>query len=46
MTENQFEFHTEWSDGHVHAGGFTTAWPPNKAIIDRPARCIPGWTST
>ena len=33
MTENQFEFHTEWSDGHVHAAGFTTAWPPNKAII-------------
>jgi prepilin-type N-terminal cleavage/methylation domain-containing protein/prepilin-type processing-associated H-X9-DG protein len=32
-TENQFEFHTEWSDGHVHAGGFTTAWPPNKGII-------------
>lgn len=35
VTENQFEFHTEWSDGHVHAGGFTTAWPPNKAIIGR-----------
>src|SRR5262245_10030204 len=34
-TENQFEFHTEWSDGHVHAGGFTTAWPPNKAIIGK-----------
>jgi prepilin-type N-terminal cleavage/methylation domain-containing protein/prepilin-type processing-associated H-X9-DG protein len=34
-TENQFEFHTEWSDGHVHAAGFTTAWPPNKAIIGR-----------
>jgi prepilin-type N-terminal cleavage/methylation domain-containing protein/prepilin-type processing-associated H-X9-DG protein len=33
VTENQYEFHTEWSDGHVHAGGFTTAWPPNKAII-------------
>jgi prepilin-type N-terminal cleavage/methylation domain-containing protein/prepilin-type processing-associated H-X9-DG protein len=33
VTENQAEFHTEWSDGHVHAGGFTTAWPPNKAII-------------
>ena len=33
VTENQSEFHTEWSDGHVHAGGFTTAWPPNKAII-------------
>jgi prepilin-type N-terminal cleavage/methylation domain-containing protein/prepilin-type processing-associated H-X9-DG protein len=35
VTENQFEFHTEWSDGHVHAAGFTTAWPPNKAIIGR-----------
>jgi prepilin-type processing-associated H-X9-DG protein len=35
VTENQAEFHTEWSDGHVHAGGFTTAWPPNKAIIGR-----------
>jgi prepilin-type N-terminal cleavage/methylation domain-containing protein/prepilin-type processing-associated H-X9-DG protein len=34
-TENQFEFHTEWSDGHVHAAGFTTAWPPNKAIIGK-----------
>ena len=33
VTENQAEFHTEWSDGHVHAAGFTTAWPPNKAII-------------
>jgi prepilin-type N-terminal cleavage/methylation domain-containing protein/prepilin-type processing-associated H-X9-DG protein len=33
MTENQFEFHTEWSDGNVHASGFTTAWPPNKSII-------------
>ena len=21
VTENQFEFHTEWSDGNVHAGG-------------------------
>jgi prepilin-type N-terminal cleavage/methylation domain-containing protein/prepilin-type processing-associated H-X9-DG protein len=29
----QFEFHTAWSDGNVHACGFTTAWPPNKAII-------------
>jgi prepilin-type processing-associated H-X9-DG protein len=26
------EFHTVWSDGNVHAGGFTTAWPPNKAV--------------
>ena len=35
ITQNQFEFHTEWSDGHVHAAGFTTAWPPNKAIVGR-----------
>jgi prepilin-type N-terminal cleavage/methylation domain-containing protein/prepilin-type processing-associated H-X9-DG protein len=35
LTINQYEFHTEWSDGHVHAAGFTTAWPPNKAIIGR-----------
>ncbi len=35
VTQNQFEFHTEWSDGHVHAAGFTTAWTPNKAIIGR-----------
>ena len=35
VTENQAEFHTEWSDGHVHAGGFTTAWPPDKSIIGR-----------
>ncbi len=35
VTENQYEFHTEWADGHVHAAGFTTAWPPNKAIIGR-----------
>ena len=35
MTLNQLEFHTEWSDGHVHTGGFTTAWAPNKAIIGR-----------
>ncbi len=35
ITLNQFEFHTEWSDGHVHAGGFTTAWPPNKIILGR-----------
>ena len=27
------EFHTEWSDGNAHAAGFTTAWPPNKAIL-------------
>ena len=35
ITQNEYEFHTEWSDGHVHAAGFTTAWPPNKAIIGR-----------
>ncbi len=34
-TQNQYEFHTEWSDGHVHAAGFTTAWPPNKVIMGR-----------
>jgi prepilin-type N-terminal cleavage/methylation domain-containing protein/prepilin-type processing-associated H-X9-DG protein len=34
-TQNQYEFHTEWSDGHVHAAGFTTAWPPDKAIVGR-----------
>ena len=27
------EFHTEWSDGNAHAGGFTTAWPPNKKVV-------------
>jgi prepilin-type processing-associated H-X9-DG protein len=36
-TINQYEFHTEWSDGHVHSSGFTTAWPPNKAILGRSA---------
>ena len=35
VTQNQSEFHTEWADGHTHAAGFTTAWPPNKAIIGR-----------
>ena len=35
ITQNQFEFHTEWSDGNAHAAGFTTAWPPNKVILDR-----------
>jgi len=35
LTQNQAEFHTEWSDGHVHTGGFTTAWPPNKPIVGR-----------
>lgn len=25
--------HTEWVDGHVHQGGFTTAFPPNKKIM-------------
>ena len=34
-TQNQGEFHTEWSDGHAHASGFTTAWPPNKAVVGR-----------
>jgi hypothetical protein len=34
-TQNQYEFHTEWSDGHTHAAGFTTAWPPNKPILGR-----------
>ncbi len=28
----QYEFHAEWSDGNVHASGFTTAWPPNRVI--------------
>ncbi len=42
MTENQFEFHTEWSDGNVHAAGFTTAWPPNKAIIPPPGSMYAG----
>jgi prepilin-type N-terminal cleavage/methylation domain-containing protein/prepilin-type processing-associated H-X9-DG protein len=37
VTQNQSEFHTEWSDGNVHAAGFTTAWPPNKAILGRAA---------
>ncbi|HWE40558.1 MAG TPA: DUF1559 domain-containing protein [Isosphaeraceae bacterium] len=35
LTENQYEFHTEWSDGHTHASGFTTAWPPNKVILGK-----------
>ena len=35
ITQNQFEFHTEWSDGNAHAAGFTTAWPPNKQILGR-----------
>jgi prepilin-type N-terminal cleavage/methylation domain-containing protein/prepilin-type processing-associated H-X9-DG protein len=35
VTQNQFEFHTEWSDGNAHAAGFTTAWPPNKQILGR-----------
>ena len=34
-TQNQHEFHTEWSDGHVHSAGFSTAWPPNKPVIGR-----------
>jgi prepilin-type N-terminal cleavage/methylation domain-containing protein/prepilin-type processing-associated H-X9-DG protein len=35
ITQNQSEFHTERSDGNVHAAGFTTAWPPNKTIVGR-----------
>ena len=35
ITQNQYEFHTEWADGHAHSSGFTTAWPPNKAIIGK-----------
>ena len=30
VTENQFEFHTEWSDGHVHAAGFTRPGRPTR----------------
>jgi prepilin-type N-terminal cleavage/methylation domain-containing protein/prepilin-type processing-associated H-X9-DG protein len=37
VTENQSEFHTEWSDGNIHAAGFTTAWPPNKVILGKSA---------
>ena len=37
VTQNQYEFHTEWSDGHTHTGGFTTAWPPNKVVMGRSA---------
>ena len=29
--------HTEWSDGNVHASGFTTAWPPNTQIFSTAA---------
>jgi prepilin-type N-terminal cleavage/methylation domain-containing protein/prepilin-type processing-associated H-X9-DG protein len=35
VTQNQNEFHTEWSDGHTHASGFTTAWPPNEVILGK-----------
>ena len=42
VTQNQFEFHTEWSDGNAHAGGFTTAWTPNKAIIPPPSSLYAG----
>jgi prepilin-type N-terminal cleavage/methylation domain-containing protein/prepilin-type processing-associated H-X9-DG protein len=35
ITQNQSEFHTEWSDGNAHAAGFTTAWRPNKTIVGR-----------
>ena len=37
VTQNQSEFHTEWSDGNVHAAGFTTAWAPNQVILGRSA---------
>jgi prepilin-type processing-associated H-X9-DG protein len=37
VTQNQSEFHTEWSDGNAHAAGFTTAWPPNRTIMGRAA---------
>ncbi|MDR3622867.1 MAG: DUF1559 domain-containing protein [Paludisphaera borealis] len=26
-------FHVEWSDGNVHATGFSSAWPPNFRIV-------------
>jgi len=26
-------FHVEWSDGNVHATGYSTAWPPNFRIV-------------
>ena len=26
-------FHVEWSDGNVHATGFSTAWPPNYKVV-------------
>ena len=32
--------HTEWSDGNVHASGFTTAWPPNKTTLGTAAKNI------
>ena len=35
VTQNQSEFHTEWSDGSVHAAGFTTAWRPNTVILGK-----------
>jgi hypothetical protein len=46
ITQNQFEFHTEWSDGNAHAGGFTTAWPPNKVIIPPPGSMYAGMDLT
>ena len=46
MTENQYEFHTEWSDGNVHAAGFTTAWPPEQGDHRPRRRCTRGWTWT
>lgn len=27
--------HTFWADGNLHETGFTTAWPPNKAVVGR-----------
>jgi prepilin-type N-terminal cleavage/methylation domain-containing protein/prepilin-type processing-associated H-X9-DG protein len=37
ITQNQSAFHTAWSDGSVHASGFTTAWTPNRTILGRSA---------
>ena len=32
--------HTEWSDGNVHASGFTTAWTPNKSTLGTASRNV------
>jgi prepilin-type processing-associated H-X9-DG protein len=32
--------HTEWADGNVHATGFSTAWPPNRATLGQPTRDV------